>query len=108
MRNVMHHCNTTTLRSLEVWKSGSLEVNTCRLPDFQTSRLLRLLRLLTATCLALTLLSVSVSFADATIYPSHPPLRPLPMAADRPLAEGPAFFVDAGKGDDGDAGTKDK
>ena len=39
---------------------------------------------------------------------SHPPLRPLPEPANRPMPEGPAFFVDSDKGHDDQAGTKEK
>jgi hypothetical protein len=38
---------------------------------------------------------------------SHPPLRPLPEPSDRPLARGPAFFVDPAKGNDLSDGSKD-
>ncbi len=37
---------------------------------------------------------------------SHPPLRPLPTASARPLAGGPARFVDAQRGDDAHDGTE--
>lgn len=39
--------------------------------------------------------------------PSHPPLRPLPKASDRPLPVAAVFFVDPTKGDDSAAGSKD-
>lgn len=39
---------------------------------------------------------------------SHAPLRTLPPPAQRPLAQGPAFFVDAGRGDDKGDGSKSK
>ncbi len=38
---------------------------------------------------------------------SHPPLRKTPPVSQRPLAAGPAKFVDAGKGADDAPGTKD-
>jgi hypothetical protein len=37
--------------------------------------------------------------------PSHPPLRPAPPPSDRPLADGPAFFADPRRGDDGGKDT---
>lgn len=37
---------------------------------------------------------------------SHPPMRPLPVAANRPKTVGPAKFVDAAKGNDANAGTE--
>ena len=48
------------------------------------------------------------SFADdAPKRLSHPPLRMAPGPAARPLAAGPARFVDAKNGDDQHAGTKE-
>src|SRR3954463_13132496 len=44
--------------------------------------------------------------APAT-YASHAPMRPLPTANDRPLAQGHAVYADP-KGDDAQAGTKEK
>jgi len=41
-------------------------------------------------------------------YASHPPMRPLPVPSSRPMADGPAYFADAKKGDDGNPGTKEK
>lgn len=37
---------------------------------------------------------------------SHPPLRKAPAISERPLAKGPALFVDARKGDDTSDGSK--
>lgn len=37
---------------------------------------------------------------------SHPPLRPLPPVSKRPLGAGPAYFVDAVKGDDKNSGAE--
>lgn len=45
--------------------------------------------------------------AQAVEYLSHPPLRELPRPSDRPMAEGPAYFVDAAKGDDQGSGAKE-
>src|SRR5687768_9225750 len=42
--------------------------------------------------------------ADPT-YVSHPPIRALPTPSDRPLDEGPAYFVDP-NGSDGNDGSK--
>jgi hypothetical protein len=39
---------------------------------------------------------------------SHPPIRPLQTASSRPLAKGPAHFVDAQRGDDASDGTESK
>ncbi|HRJ73907.1 MAG TPA: hypothetical protein PLS03_16910, partial [Terrimicrobiaceae bacterium] len=39
---------------------------------------------------------------------SHPPLRKATLQADRPLAEGPGYFVDARTGDDAADGAKDR
>jgi hypothetical protein len=54
----------------------------------------------------LVLLLTSVCHAE-TIR-SHPPVRPLPVASDRPLPKTSAYFVDAAKGDDRNAGSKDE
>lgn len=39
-------------------------------------------------------------------YHSHLPMRPLPQATNRPLKEGPTFFVDSKSGNDSNPGTK--
>src|SRR5262245_12784799 len=39
-------------------------------------------------------------------YASHPPRRPLPTVSERPLAKGPAKFVDVARGDDEAAGSE--
>lgn len=39
-------------------------------------------------------------------FRSHPPLRPLPQPADRPLEDGPAFHVNPTTGNDGNDGSK--
>lgn len=41
-----------------------------------------------------------------TRFPSHPPMRPLPVASKRPLEKGPTYFVDAIKGDDKHDGSE--
>ena len=48
-------------------------------------------------------LSQETSTARAT-WSTHGPMRPLPTAVDRPLQSGPAYFVDASRGDDAHAG----
>jgi hypothetical protein len=64
--------------------------------------------LLLSTMIAVFLTSpVSLHAADET-YASHPPMRPLPQATKRPLAEGPARFVDPAKGDDAADGSRQK
>ncbi len=45
---------------------------------------------------------------DKPAVRSHPPMRPLPAASDRPMEKGPAFFVDPVKGDDSNAGSEAK
>jgi hypothetical protein len=39
---------------------------------------------------------------------SHPPMRPLPSASNRPLAKGPSYFVDPVKGADAQNGSEQK
>jgi hypothetical protein len=46
------------------------------------------------------------TIAEETQFKSHPPLRPLPQASNRPLEKGPSYYVDATRGNDTDAGTK--
>src|SRR5262245_31038779 len=48
---------------------------------------------------------IAAPSADAT---SHPPQRTLPKPTDRPLTKGPAYHVDAVKGDDGNDGSAAK
>ncbi len=43
----------------------------------------------------------------AAKQPQSHPLRPLPQASDRPLAEGPAFYADADQGRDQNNGSQD-
>lgn len=47
-------------------------------------------------------------FAGAAEYPSHPPMRPLPVPSRRPMSDGPAYFVDADNGDDQQDGSKSR
>jgi len=37
---------------------------------------------------------------------SHPPMRPLPVPRNRPVAEGPGWYVDAKRGDDTQAARR--
>ncbi len=63
---------------------------------------------------ALLLRTVSVAFClgladnggSAHAAPSHPPMRPLPVATKAPLAAGPKLFVDAMHGSDANAGSE--
>ena len=45
---------------------------------------------------------------ETTQYKSHPPMRPLPEPSSRPLASGPAVYVDPGKGSDTNNGSATK
>jgi hypothetical protein len=46
--------------------------------------------------------------AQPAAFRSHAPTRPLAAPSDRPLADGPALFVDAAKGDDAHDGTRER
>lgn len=59
-------------------------------------------RLLLGITAALLLPLSTVLAADPIL--SHPPIRPLPAPAQRPLAAGPAYFVDGAQGNDTAAG----
>jgi hypothetical protein len=61
--------------------------------------------MLWAAALALGLPNVG-AVCDEMTFRSHPPIRPLPTPVDRPLDQGPAYFVDPGKGDDQNAGAQ--
>ena len=63
------------------------------------------MRSLSLLVLVVLVLGSRVGFAQD--FQSHPALRPLPKASDRPLSEGPAFHVDSQRGSDDGAGTKD-
>ncbi|MCE9534611.1 MAG: hypothetical protein K8T89_26350, partial [Planctomycetes bacterium] len=60
--------------------------------------------------LLLSALSLSPALAadPAPKFLSHPPIRPLPTANARPLADGPKLFVDATKGLDTGDGSESK
>lgn len=49
----------------------------------------------------------ATTMAAAREFQSHRPIRPLPQPSERPLAQGPGYFV-APDGDDTAAGTQDK
>src|SRR5215218_9266780 len=57
-----------------------------------------------AACLAA---AAAAQQPQPAFFKSHPPMRPLPTAAARPMAAGPTLFVDAARGDDaGDGSAK--
>ena len=58
--------------------------------------------------LAFVFLPVSFLNAGGKAQLSHPPMRPLPTPSTRPMADGPAFFVDAKNGKDSQDGSKDQ
>jgi hypothetical protein len=55
--------------------------------------------------LVLIAVALAAGYSPAQEHRSHPPLRPLHQPSDRPLAEGPAFHVDAVEGDDQNDGS---
>jgi len=59
------------------------------------------------TLCGLLALLASPAFAQEKFL-SHPPQRPLPEASVRPLADGPAYYVDGKQGRDDNPGTKDR
>lgn len=50
-------------------------------------------------------LSLAAAYAAQAEFASHRPMRPLPQPSERPLAEGPAYYVDAARGDDANDGS---
>lgn len=60
-----------------------------------------ILRHLLAVCVSL----FTVLSSSAAEFASHPPIRPLPLASNRPLKDAPTFFVDQKTGDDVNPGT---
>jgi hypothetical protein len=64
-------------------------------------------RLVAAISASALFLAAAASAADAGKFLSHPPTRPLPVASDRPLGAGPAFYADAAKGNDAAAGSRE-
>jgi hypothetical protein len=70
---------------------------------------LRILRTIGLTRLASAVLLAAmfaVGGAAGAEFRSHPPMRPLPVAAQRPMAGGPSYFVDARTGDDANDGSQ--
>lgn len=49
----------------------------------------------------------AVCEANQPAWQSHPPMRALPVAGKRPLADGPTYFVHATEGSDEDSGSQD-
>ena len=70
----------------------------------------RPVRLLSASVILCVITWPSLAQGDpdssATEYRSHAPKRPLPRASERPLADGPAAFCDAARGDDSRDGSE--
>src|SRR5262245_19056973 len=58
--------------------------------------------------LVLTLSGRHACAADILKVVSHPPLRSLPQPSNRPLNNGPSYFVDPIKGSDQQDGTQQK
>ncbi|MDA1143031.1 MAG: right-handed parallel beta-helix repeat-containing protein [Planctomycetota bacterium] len=59
-----------------------------------------------STCL-LVLSSPWSASAESPRYLSHPPLRLAAGPSNRPMRDGPARFIDAGRGNDSNTGTED-
>lgn len=62
---------------------------------------------LRTTILILAVIVLSSNLTPADEF-SHPPMRPLPAATDRPLTDGPVFFVDGTRGNDANDGSPAK
>lgn len=62
------------------------------------------MRAVSGLLFSLTFMTAPASAEEAR---SHPPLRPLPQASDRPAASGPTLHVDATNGSDDNDGSKD-
>lgn len=52
------------------------------------------------------LVALAVPVDAAEPFRSHPPMRPLPTASQRPPSPGKAFYVDGARGDDGADGSQ--
>lgn len=52
------------------------------------------------------LLLASIASAAEPAVKTHPPMRPLPTPSQRPMGQGPGFFVDPAKGADKNAGSQ--
>jgi hypothetical protein len=59
---------------------------------------------LSSVCLLFIALAADVQTAEGA-FRSHPPVRPLPRASDRPAARGPGYLVDPVKGKDTNDGS---
>ncbi|MBW3599625.1 MAG: hypothetical protein KY475_20425, partial [Planctomycetes bacterium] len=60
-----------------------------------------------ATIAVIAMIAGEAISGAETPYASHPPTRPLPAVSQRPLAKGPARFVDATAGRDENPGTEE-
>jgi hypothetical protein len=60
-----------------------------------------------AVCVAGGSFIVAPAAGGAERFQSHPPMRTLPVASERPLADGLAYFVDPKSGRDENVGTKE-
>jgi len=69
---------------------------------FPAARFVEAFRALSAVALGLC----GAAEAAPASFASHSPMRPLPVAIQEPLARGAKWFVDATRGDDGNAGTE--
>jgi hypothetical protein len=58
------------------------------------------------TFFAAAMLTAAENLPAAAAFHTHPATRPLPAASDRPMADGPSFFVDPVQGDDRNEGTE--
>src|SRR5439155_3654912 len=88
-------------------RTHSRMARTSRISQEQTMPLSRTPLVVGSTLCLLWIASVS-PVRGATKFASHPPMRPLPVALNRPLEKGPAYFVDPVKGNDASVGSQDK
>src|SRR5262245_15184564 len=63
---------------------------------------------MTMRVLLVSLLFALTSTCHADSFRSHSPVRPLPVASKRPMADTKSYFVDPKKGDDSSEGSKVK
>src|SRR5690349_15408071 len=59
-------------------------------------------------CVVPALVHGAIGRADSVEHASYPPLRELPVAAQRPAATGSAKYVDPVRGADSQAGTQER
>lgn len=57
--------------------------------------------------ITICLLLLAMTFSLPADYLSHPPLRQAPPPSDRPMDDGPGYYVDPADGDDSAPGTKE-